>query len=170
MIGAVTGPGVLVGPVEQSRVERRHDVLCYTSAPAERDMELSGPVEVHLWVSTSGFDTDFTAKLTHVYPDGQSYNLAEGILRLSGRELNGQRAPLTPGEVYPIVITLGHTSLLLRAGFRLRLQITSSSFPQYDRNMNTGHPIGTDASGIRALQTVFHDTDRPSFVMVACAK
>ncbi|MBV9327635.1 MAG: CocE/NonD family hydrolase [Chloroflexi bacterium] len=166
MIGAVTGPGVLVGPIEQARVERRHDVLCYTSEPMSADVEISGPLEVHLWVSTSAVDTDFTAKLTQVYPDGQSYNLAEGILRLSGRHLDGQQAAVAPGEVYAIVITLGHTSLLLRAGFRLRLQVSSSSFPQYDRNMNTGHPIGTDASGIRALQTVYHDTQHPSFIAI----
>ncbi|HEX8969831.1 MAG TPA: CocE/NonD family hydrolase [Chloroflexota bacterium] len=166
MIGAVTGPGILVGPVEQTRIERRHDVLCYTSARVPEDVEISGPLQAYLWVSTSAVDTDYTAKLTYVYPDGQSYNLAEGILRLSGRHLDGGTAPIVPGEPYPIVITLGHTSILIRAGFRLRLQVSSSSFPQFDRNMNTGHPIGTDATGVRALQTVFHDTDHPSYIVV----
>ncbi len=167
MIGAVTGPGILVGPVEQSRIERRHDVLCYTSAPLTEDIEISGPLEVHLWVSTSAVDTDFTAKLTHVYPDAQSYNLAEGVLRLSGRELNGSSSTVTPGQLYPITITLGHTSILVRAGYHLRLQVSSSSFPQYDRNMNTGHPVGTDAEGIRALQTVYHDAQHSSYVSLS---
>jgi putative CocE/NonD family hydrolase len=169
MIGAVTGPGILVGPVEQSRVERRYDVLCYTSAPFSADTELSGPLQAHLSVSTSAKDTDFTAKLTQVYPDGQSYNIGEGILRLSGRQLDGRAAPVTSSEVYDIVITLGHTSIMLRAGYRLRLQVSSSSFPQFDRNMNTGHPVGTDALGVRALQTVYHDAGHPSFIDVPIA-
>jgi hypothetical protein len=164
MIGAVTGPGILVGPIEQSRVEARPDVLCYTSATMAEDLEISGPIVAHLSVSTSAVDTDFTAKLTHVYPDGQSYNLAEGILRLSGCHVDRAPAPVTPGEVYPIEITLGHTSVLVRAGFRLRLQVSSSSFPQYDRNMNTGNPVGTDAVGVRALQTVFHDRSHASYL------
>jgi len=167
MIGAVTGPGILVGPIEQSRVEARPDVLCFTSTPLAEDFEISGPIVVHLWVATSAVDTDFSAKLTHVYPDGQSYNLTEGILRLSGRQLDGLPARVTPGEVYPIEITLGHTSVLVRAGFRLRLQVSSSRFPQYDRNMNTGNPIGTDAVGVRALQTVCHDRDHPSYISLS---
>ena len=169
MIGAVTGPGILVGPVEQSRVERRHDVLCYTSAPFPVDTEISGPLQVHLWVSSSAVDTDFTAKLTQVHPDAQSYNIGEGILRLSGRQLDGLSASVTPGKVYEIVVTLAHTSILLRAGFRLRLQVSSSSFPQFDRDMNTGHPIGTDAMGVRALQTIYHDALHPSCIDVPIA-
>jgi putative CocE/NonD family hydrolase len=164
MIGAVTGPGFLVGPIEQHRVESRHDVLCYTTPPFEQDTEITGPLQAHLTVSTSAVDTDFYAKLTHVYPDGQSYNLAEGILRLSGRNFDGVWADTKPGEPIEITITLGATSIVVREGFRLRLQVTSSNFPQFDRNMNTGNPVGTDAKGLAALQTVFHGEGRLSYI------
>lgn len=166
LIGALGEPGILPGPIEQSHVERRPDVLCYTTPPFSQAVEVSGPLRVHLFASTSAPNTDFTAKLVHVYPDGQAYNLSEGILRLSGRDVDSSSPPVVPGDVYELDITLGHTSQLLRPGERLRLDISSSNFPQFDRNMNTGHAIGSDAAGIRALQVVHHASDAASYVEI----
>jgi len=164
LIGALEGPGILAGPIEQSHVERRPDVLCYTSAPFSRDLEVTGPLRLRLFASTSARDTDFTAKLVHVRPDGQSFNLAEGIIRLSGRTLGAAPDVVEPEEIYALEIVLGHTSQLLRAGDRLRVDVSSSNFPQFDRNMNTGHAIGADAQGVAALQHVHHSRDAASYL------
>lgn len=163
-IGVLNVPGMLVGPIEQWPVEKRNDVLVYTTAPFEEDTEVSGPLQLHLFASTSAVDTDFTAKLTHVYPDGRSFNLGEGIIRARGRNLGTEWDDVTPGEVYEFVITIGQTSLVVQKGHALRLQVSSSNFPEFDRNMNTGNAIGTDAHGVRALQTVFHDAERASYI------
>jgi putative CocE/NonD family hydrolase len=164
LVGQLEGPGIIAGPLEQSRIEGRQDVLCYTTPELAQPIEITGPLTLHLCVSTSTRDTDFCAKLVDVYPDGQAYNLAEGILRLSGRAMNGTRQWAEPGEVYALDITLGPTSQHFAAGHRIRLQITSSNFPQYDRNMNTGGPIGTEASGVPALQTIFHERGQASYI------
>jgi putative CocE/NonD family hydrolase len=163
-VGVLNVPGMLVGPVDQYFVERRNDVLVYTTKPFEADTEVSGPLQLHLFASTSAVDTDFTAKICHVYPDGRSYNLCEGIVRLRGRNLRSEWDEVTPGEVYALTITIGQTSLVVQKGHALRLQVSSSNFPQFDRNMNTGNPIGTDAHGVRALQTVFHDLEHASYI------
>src|SRR5690606_9444711 len=132
----LTTPGVIPGPIEQSPVERRKDVLCYTTSPFESDVEISGPIRLHLFASTSARDTDFTAKLTHVYPDATSYNFAEGILRLSGRD-PAQKRLVTPGKVYAFDVGLGHTSIGSPRGHRLRLHVSRSRLPQRERNVNT---------------------------------
>lgn len=164
LIGFVEGPGIIAGPVEQAHVERRADVLCYTTPEFNDDVEITGPLQLHLFAATSARDTDFTAKLAHVYPDGRAYNLAEGIIRASGRKFGDTREFVTPGEVYEYVITLGNTSQLFRKGHRIRVQISSSNFPQFDRNMNTGNPIGQDARGIPAMQTIYHQTGFASYI------
>lgn len=163
-VGVLNVPGMLVGPVDQYFVERRNDVLVYTTAPFEADTEVSGPLQLHLAASTSAVDTDFTAKLCHVYPDGRSYNLCEGIVRLRGRNLRSEWDEVTPGEIYDLTITIGQTSLVVQKGHALRLQVSSSNFPQFDRNMNTANPIGTDAHGVRALQTIYHDAEHQSYI------
>jgi putative CocE/NonD family hydrolase len=127
-------------------------------------MEVTGPLQVRLFAATSVCDTDFTAKLVHVYPDGGAYNLAEGLLRASGRELGDERKFVVPGEVNQYVITLGNTSQVFRKGSRIRLDITSSNFPQFDRNMNTGHVIGEDAQGVPAIQTILHSSEFASYI------
>jgi putative CocE/NonD family hydrolase len=149
-------PGMIAGPVEQRPVERRPDVLTYTTGPLASPVEISGPIVANLFASTSAADTDFTAKLCQVLPDGRSYNIQEGILRLSGRDLLGRRQAVTPGEVYELRIGVGQTSIVIPAGSSLRLQVASSNFPHWDRNMNTGHPVGTDAAGVTARQSVYH--------------
>jgi putative CocE/NonD family hydrolase len=163
-IGALPQPGIVAGPLDQHYVEKRDDVLSYTTLALERDLEITGPLQLHLFAATSAVDTDFTAKLVHVYPDGRAYNLAEGIICASGRNLTGERELVKPGKVYEYVITLGNTSQLLRRGHRLRIDISSSNFPLFDRNMNTGNPIGVDATGVRATQTIYHQENYASYI------
>lgn len=162
--GRVIGSGVTPGPIDQSRIERRRDVLCYTSAELQEEVEVTGPLSVHLCAATSACDTDWTAKLVDVYPDGRAYNIVEGIKRASGRNLDGTHQPVTPGEAYEYLVTMGDTSIIFRKGHRIRLEISSSNFPTFDRNMNTGNPIGEDARGIPALQTVLHSTGHASYL------
>lgn len=162
--GRVYGVGVVPGSLEQSRVEQRSDVLCYTTLELDDEVEVTGPLQVHLLAATSARDTDFTAKLLNVYPDGRAYNSVEGIIRASGRKLNGTRELVTPGAVYEYVIHMGDTSQLFRKGHRIRLEISSSNFPMFDRNMNTGNPIGEDARGIPATQTIYHQAGYASYI------
>ncbi|MBK8558685.1 CocE/NonD family hydrolase [Candidatus Amarobacter glycogenicus] len=152
------------GPLEQGRVEVRDDVLCYTTPELTEDLEVTGPVILHLFASTSAVDTDFMAKLVDVYPNGAAFNIAEGLIRARYREGIRSPKPVVPGEVTPYVIDLAHTSIVFKRGHRIRLDITSSNFPEVDRNMNTGNPFGVDAEGIPALQTVYHDDRHPSYL------
>ena len=131
IIGPLPVPGIVVGPIDQHLVEKRQDVLCYTTAEFAKDTEVSGPLQVHLLASTSAVDTDFSAKICQVYADGRSFNLGEGILRASGRKFSAKAELINPGEVYEYVITLGNTSQLFRKGTRIRLQISSSNLCSY---------------------------------------
>ncbi len=162
--GGIVENGFLYGPVDQAYVERRGDVLCYTSAELDKDIEVTGPLNLHLFASSSCKDTDFTAKLVDVHPDGRSYNVADGIVRAQYRNSFSEPELLKPGEVVEFVIRLGHASQLFRAGHHIRLDITSSNFPTFDRNMNTGNPVGEDAEGIPALQTVYHQDGNASYI------
>ncbi len=164
LIGYADAPGMVVGPIEQSPVERRDDVLCYTTPELKQPLLVTGPLQCHLFVSTSCRDTDWTVKLIDVYPNGRAYNLAEGILRMSGRSFTGAREPVVPGQVYEVVVTLGQTSQLFRPGHHIRLDVSSSNFPQFDRNLNTGNPTGVDAQGIAALNTIYHRADCASYI------
>lgn len=164
IIGAIAGAGGVTGPLDQCRIEKREDVLCYTTPALRENTEVTGPLQVHLFAATSTKDTDFTAKLIDVYPDGRAYNIGEGIIRASGRKLSEKPELINPGEVYEYVITVGQTSQLFREGHRIRVDISSSNFPQFDRNMNTGNPIGEDAKGIPAMQTIYHDNEYASYI------
>jgi putative CocE/NonD family hydrolase len=156
---------VPAGIQEQSPNERRRDVLCYTTPELEEDMEVTGPLALHLFAATSARDTDFVAKLVDVYPDGRAYNVTtDGITRARYRKSLFNPELVTPGEVNEYVINLEATSQLFRRGHRIRIDITSSSFPEYDRNMNTGNPIGEDTKGITAKQTVYHDSKFSSYI------
>jgi uncharacterized protein len=162
------GVGANAGPRDQRAVEARPDVLTYTSAPLEQPLEVTGPLTVTLYASSSAPDTDFVARLCDVYPDGASRILAEGILRARYRDGYDAPRPLVPGEVYPFVIDLVATSNVFLPGHRLRVDIASSSFPRFDRNPNTGHPLGQDgADDLRpALQSVLHDAAHPSHILL----
>jgi putative CocE/NonD family hydrolase len=151
-------------PSDQRAIEQRSDVLVYTTEPVATDVEITGPISLTLWVASSARDTDFTGKLVDVWPDGTARALTDGILR--ARYRNGKARPelLTPDEPVEITIDLGATSNLFRAGHRIRLEVSSSNFPRFDRNPNTGGVFGKDGELRRARQRVFHDARRPSYL------
>jgi putative CocE/NonD family hydrolase len=153
-------------PTDQRDVERRQDVLVYTTAALSSPLEVTGPVEVRLWAASSATDTDFTAKLVDVLPDGTARMLTDGILR--ARYRRGKTAPmlLTPGRAEEMTIDLGATSNVFGAGHRIRLEISSSNFPRFDRNPNTGAPFGETGELRSAEQAVFHDHARPSRIVL----
>ncbi len=153
------------GPFDQRPNEQRDDVLVFTTEPLERDLEVTGPVSVTLHASSSAPDTDFVARLTDVYPDGRSMNITEGCIRARFREdIWGQPKLMEPGMVYEFTIDLAVTSNVFLAGHRLRLQITSSNFPLWDRNLNTGEDIATGARMEIAEQAIYHDRQRSSCI------
>jgi putative CocE/NonD family hydrolase len=154
------------GPYDQRDVEMRGDVLCYTSAPLEHDLEVTGPIAVTLFAATDAQDTDWTAKLVDVSPSGYAKNLCDSILRARYRESVADPQPVAPGSVYEFTIAGMVTANVFRRGHRIRLEISSSNFPRFDRNMNTGRPVGDDTEGQPAHQTVFHDRARPSCVLL----
>jgi uncharacterized protein len=163
--------GTSSGPHDQKRVEGRPDVLVYTSAPLESPLEVTGPLRVKLFAATTAVDTDFVAKLTDVFPDGASRILAEGVLRARYRE--GYDAPrlVEPGTVSEYDVDLVATANVFQAGHRIRLVVTSSSFPRFDRNPNTGHALGVDGLEdlVAARQAIFHDRARPSHILLPVA-
>ena len=150
------------GPMDQRPVERRKDVLVYTGKPLESDLETIGPVQVILYAATSAKDTDFTAKLVDVFPDGNARNLTDGILRLRYRESLEKPQLAKPGEVYRFTIDAGVTSNVFLKGHRIRVEISSSNFPRFDRNPNTGGRIADETKTVAAAQTVYHDRSHPS--------
>ena len=150
------------GVFDQRAVEARPDVLVYVTPPLARDIEVTGPVRLHLWAATTAADTDFTAKLVDVYPDGQARNLTDGIIRARYRQGTDAARPISPGEPTEYTIDLWATSNLFRRGHRIALEVSSSNFPRFDRNLNTGHVLGADAQMRPAVQTVFHDREHPS--------
>ncbi len=152
------------GAYDQRPVEARPDVLVYSTPPLERDTEVTGPVTVTLYASSSARDTDFTAKLVDVSPDGYARNLTDGIIRARYRNPRSSASLLQPGQVYEFNIDLWATSNLFRKGHQIRVEISSSNFPRFDRNTNTGEPIGTDGDFVSALQTVHHTAEYPSHV------
>lgn len=159
------------GAADQRRVEARPDVLCFTSPPLERDVEVIGPVRAVLWFASSAPDTDVTAKLVDVAPGGPALNLCEGILRARWRESDDAgKDPvwLRPGEPVRVEIRLGATACRFRAGHAIRLEVSSSNFPRFDRNANTRDEPGRARPEDSAVaeQTVFHDAARPSHLVL----
>ena len=154
------------GSFDQRPVEYRNDVLVYTSEPLEEDLEVTGPVVVKLQASTDGRDTDFTAKLVDVHPNGYARNLCDGILRARFRESLTAPSLLEPDRVYEYEIDLMVTGNVFRRGHCIRLEVSSSNFPRFDRNPNTGHEYGVDAELRPARQTVFHTTQYPSHLLL----
>jgi putative CocE/NonD family hydrolase len=157
------------GPFDQSAVEMRPDVLCYTTPPLEKEVAVVGPVTVSLWAASTARDTDFTAKLVDVAPDGTAWNLCDGIMRARYHAGFDRVTLLEPGKAVQLEIDLAGTANVFRAGHRIRLEISSSNFPRFDRNTNTGEVIATDSGCVVATNTVFHDSSRPSFLSVYVA-
>jgi uncharacterized protein len=152
------------GPWDQRPVEAREDVLVYSTAPLAADLEVTGPVSLDLYVQSSAVDTDFTAKLVDVSPNGFAQNLTEGILRTRYRESQEKPELLTPGEIYRLTINVWSTSNVFRKGHILRLEVSSSNFPRFDRNLNTGQDNATGTQLMPATNTVLHDAAHPSAI------
>jgi putative CocE/NonD family hydrolase len=154
------------GPRDQRSVEERDDVLVYSTPALDHDLEVTGPVRLEFFASSSAVDTDFTAKLVDVFPDGTAINLTEGILRARYRDSQATPTPLTPGNVVPLSIDLWATSNVFRAGHRVRLEVSSSNFPRFDRNLNTGELGANSAKWVTATNTVLHDKAHPSALIL----
>ncbi len=154
------------GPRNQRSVEKRDDVLVYTSAPMTQPTEVTGPIQAVIYAATDGQDTDFTAKLVAVAPDGRAINLCDGIIRARYRNGLSQAELLEPGQVYEYRIQLGSTSFVFAPGHCIRLEVSSSNFPRFDRNLNTGGELGVESEGRPAVQRVFHGGVRASHLVL----
>jgi putative CocE/NonD family hydrolase len=154
------------GPFDQRATEGREDVLVYTTPVLGQDVEVTGPILVRLWADSSAPDTDFVARLVDVHPNGYAQNLTDGIIRARYRHFSQGEAPslIEPGKAYEYEIDLWATSNVFKAGHRIRLDVTSSNFPRWDRNPNTGHDFGADAELAVAHQAILHDNEHPSYV------
>jgi uncharacterized protein len=154
------------GPRDQRRVELRKDVLVYSTLPFPQAIEVTGPVRAELYAKSSALDTDFTAKLVDVSPDGSAMNITEGIVRAKYRGSQLKPSLLAPGQVYRFDIDLMSTSNVFQAGHRLRLEISSSNFPRFDRNLNIGEDSSRSDRFVNATNTILHDPDHPSALIV----
>jgi uncharacterized protein len=157
--------GNVSGGYDQRPVEG--GVLTYTSAPLERDLEVSGPVTGTLYAMSTARDTDWVVRISDVAPDGLSRNVADGVLRARYRNSADTPELLTPNQVERFEIDCWSTSNLFKAGHRIRVAVTSSCFPRWDANPNTGEPFGRSKAGVAALNTIFHDAFRPSHVTLS---
>jgi putative CocE/NonD family hydrolase len=129
-------------------------------------VEVTGRVDATLYVATSANDTDFSAKLVDVFPSGETRNVTDGLLRLRYRDGLEKPVPARPGQVYPVTVDAGVTSMVFLAGHSIRLEVSSSNFPRFDRNPNTGRPVADERVFRRAQQTVFHDSKRESHLLL----
>ncbi|MBV8630887.1 MAG: CocE/NonD family hydrolase [Silvibacterium sp.] len=155
------------GPRDQAQVEQRGDVLVYTTPPLDQDVEVTGPVMLDLYARTTAADTDFTGKLVDVWPDGLMQNMTEGILRARYRaSTTDEPTPIEPGKVYEYRIDLWSTSNVFKKGHRIRLEVSSSNFPRFDRNLNTGKDAAMSADFVKATTTVLHDAQHPSALVL----
>jgi len=167
-----TGPHVFGAREPYQPLAERPDVLVFATPPLDHDIEVTGPVTVRLWIASDCLDTDFTAKLIDVhppnddYPEGFAMNLTEGILRIRYRDSWERPSPMVPGEVYPITIELFPTGNLFTARHRLRLDISSSNFPHFDVNPNSGEPEGSMQHPRTARNRVLVDAAHPSHLVL----
>ena len=166
-----TGNAVAGGAFDQRKMEERPDILVYSTEPLKEGIEVSGPIEVTLYASSDAKDTDFTVKLIDVYPDGRAYNLDETIQRMRYR--NGYDKPLTwmeAGKVYKVTLQPMTTSNYFEAGHRIRLEVSSSNFPRFDRNLNTGGKNYDESQGVVARNAVHHSKQYPSEIKITVVK
>ena len=166
-----TGNAVQGGAFDQREMEQRPDILVYTSDPLREAMEVSGPIDATLYVSSDAKDTDFTVKLIDVYPDGRAYNLDETIQRMRYRD--GYDKPLVwmeSGKVYEVTFQPMTTSNYFDAGHRIRLEVSSSNFPRFDRNLNTGGNNYDETTGVVAHNAVHHSRRYPSSLTISVVK
>lgn len=152
------------GSVDVSEVQRRPDVVTYTTSTLERDLDIVGPLRLILYASSSALDTDFCARLSDVFPDGRAIQLQSGILRARFRNLSGEPELLEPDRVYAFEIDMWATANRFKRGHRLRLDISSADFPRFDRNSNRG---GEPGLPVPAIQTIYHDPQHPSHLLIS---
>ena len=152
----------LTGPRDRRPIQRRDDVLVYTTEPLAEDLEVTGPIELTLYAASSAPDTDFTGTLVDVHPDGRAIHITEGIVRARYRDSYEAPTPIEAGEVYEYRFQLWETSNVFKAGHRVRLEVSSSNFPRFDRNQNTGTLEGMDDEVRIADQVVRHSAEHPS--------
>ena len=165
-VPSVGGQRTLSGAREQSSVEVRNDVLVYTTPALEEGVEVTGPISLVLYVSSTVKDTDFTAKLVDVYPDGKAYNIQDGILRVRYRDGFTKKVLMEEGEVYKIQVEMSITSRYFERGHKIRLQVSSSNFPNYERNLNTGGNNYDETEWVIAENTIHHSGRYPSHVIL----
>ena len=154
------------GPDDYAAIERRDDVLVYVTPPLAEDTEVTGPIRVELYASSSALDTDFMAKLVDIHPTGFVQRLCDGMVRARFREGMDRPSLLEPGRIYQYTIDCWNTAQVFKAGHRIGLEIASSAFPKYDRNPNTGAPLGQTAALAVADQRIYHDADHPSALIL----
>ena len=154
------------GPRDQAEVEKRNDVLVYSTDALAADTEVTGPVSLDLFAKASTVDTDFTAKLVDVWPNGFAQNLTEGILRARFRNGTTQADPLEPGKIYEFKIDLWSTSNVFLKGHKIRIEVASSNFPRFDRNLNTGKDAASSSDLVKADITIYHDSAHPSALVL----
>ena len=154
------------GPKDQRTVEVREDVLVYSTPAFSQDLEVTGPVSLELYANSSAVDTDFTGKLIDVAPDGFAQNLTEGLIRARYRDSREKSSWLNPGQVYKFTIDMWSTSNVFRKGHVLRLEISSSNFPRFDRNLNTGEDGASGQRFVSATNAVYHDAEHPSALIL----
>ncbi len=160
------GTGIPPGPFDQRPNESRRDVLVFSTPPLTQDVEVTGYVSLDLYASTTAVDTDFTALLADVEPNGYARFLTDGIVRGRYRNSTEKPEPLEPGKVYKYRVDLWATGNQFKAGHRIRLYVSSSNFPRFDRNLNTGEPILGATRMVKATQTIYHDTAHPSALIL----
>lgn len=162
--GSIVSHVYVPGSVDVSAAQARSDVLTYTTPALVHPLDVVGPLRLILYASSSALDTDFSARLTDVFPDGRAIQLQSGMLRARYRRLNGSAEPLVPGEIYRFEIDMWATANRFEVGHRLRLDISSADFPRYDRNSNAGgtHADRTSPAPVPAVQTVYHERAHPS--------
>jgi uncharacterized protein len=158
------------GPRDQRAVEARDDVLIYSTAAFTQDTEVTGPIRADLFAQSSAVDTDLTAKLVDVAPDGFAQNLTEGVLRARYRDSPERSTLMNPGQIYKFTIDMWSTSNVFRKGHILRLEISSSNFPRFDRNLNTGEELGSSQRFVPATNTIYHDAEHPSALVLPIVK
>lgn len=154
------------GPRDQRPVEARSDVLVYSTAPLDRDVEVTGPVSLELYAKSSAVDTDFTGKVVDVWPNGFAQNLTEGIIRARYRDSQEKPELMNPGQIYKLELDLWATSNVFRKGHILRLEISSSNFPRFDRNFNSGLDVAHAQDFVSATNAIYHDDQHPSALIV----
>jgi putative CocE/NonD family hydrolase len=159
-------PALDGGPQDHAPIERRDDVLVFTGPELREPLEVTGDITAVLYATSDAPDTDFVVRLCDVHPDGRSINICDGIMRARYREGLDQEVLMTPGTIYEFEITMGVTANTFLPGHRLRLEITSSCFPRFNRNLNTGEPIATGTNMQHARQTIYHSRAYPSRVLL----